>query len=244
MASPTDSATSGTNRILLVEDDEAMAFGLSFNLRDDGYEVEHRIDGESGLEEALRGRFDLVILDMLLPGIGGLDVLKGLRAKDVRTPVLILSASASSDAIVEGLNGGADDYLTKPFDLTILLARIRTLIRSRNWLSRADVTDSVSANLFFGGREIDFRSSTAKVDGAMVELSYKEAMLLRRLSEHAGETVTRDKLLREVWGYADGMQTRTIDNFVLALRKKLEPDPKKPRYIQTVPGEGYRFQGD
>jgi DNA-binding response OmpR family regulator len=231
-------------RVLLVEDDEAMALGLSYNLRDDGYEVEHRDDGETGLEEALRGGFDLVILDMMLPGISGLDVLKGLRARDVRTPVLILSASATSDAIVEGLNAGADDYLTKPFDLAILLARIRTLIRSRSWLSGRSATDSDSTTLRFGGREIDFRSSVAKVDGAEIELSYKEAMLLRRLSERAGETVTRDELLREVWGYADGVQTRTIDNFVLALRKKLEPDPKKPRYIQTVPGEGYLFRGD
>ena len=238
------SATDDLRRILVVEDDEAMAFGLSFNLRDDGYEVVHRADGESGLEEALQGGFDLVILDMLLPGISGLDVLRGLRAKDVRTPVLILSASASSDAIVEGLNGGADDYLTTPFDLNILLARIRTLIRSRTWLAAPGVTENVNADLRFGGREIDFRSSSARIDGADVELSYKEAMLLRRLSEHAGETVTRDELLREVWGYADGVQTRTIDNFVLALRKKLEPDPRKPRYILTVTGEGYRFLGD
>lgn len=237
-------ASEEARRILLVEDDEAMAFGLSFNLKDDGYEVDHCIDGESGLEAALGGGFDLVILDMLLPGISGMDVLRSLRAKDVRTPVLILSASASSDAIVEGLNAGADDYLSKPFDLAILLARIRVLIRSRTWLARGAVSESVSDVLRFGGREIDFRTSIAKVDGADVDLSYKEVMLLKRLSEHAGETVTRDELLREVWGYADGVQTRTIDNFVLALRKKLEPDPKKPRYIQTVTGEGYRFLGD
>jgi DNA-binding response OmpR family regulator len=233
-------------RILLVEDDEPMALGLEFNLRQDGFFTVHRLDGESGLETALEGGFDLVILDMLLPGISGLEVLAGLRARDVRTPVLILSASASSDAIVEGLNAGADDYLAKPFDLPILLARIRTLIRSRDWLSNAasDATDSVPDLLRFGGREVDFRASSAIVDGRSVELSYKECMLLRRLADHQGETVTRDELLREVWGYADGVQTRTIDNFVLALRKKLEPDPRRPRYIQTVTGEGYRFQGD
>lgn len=231
-------------RVLLVEDDEAMALGLSYNLRDDGYEVEHRDDGEAGLDAALEGGFDLVILDMMLPGISGIEVLRSLRGRDVRTPVLILSASATSDAIVEGLNAGADDYLTKPFDLAILLARIRTLIRSRSWLSGPATTDSDHTTLRFGGREIDFRASLAKVDGSEIELSYKEAMLLRRLSERAGETVTRDEILREVWGYADGVQTRTIDNFVLALRKKLEPDPKKPRYIQTVPGEGYLFRGD
>jgi len=235
---------SDTRRILLVEDDEPMAMGLEFNLRQDGYETVHCADGESGLELALRGGFDLVILDMLLPGIGGLEVLAHLRRKDIRTPVLILSATASADAIVDGLNGGADDYLTKPFDLGILLARIRTLIRSRGWLTGSDTTESASEQLRFGGCVVDFRSSTAKVGAQEIELSYKEAMLLRRLSEQQGQTVSRDALLREVWGYADGVQTRTIDNFVLALRKKLEPDPKKPRYILTVPGEGYRFQGD
>jgi len=231
-----------TRRLLLVEDDEPMAIGLEFNLKQDGYDVVHCADGESGLEVALRGGFDLVILDMLLPGINGLEVLEHLRRKDVRTAVLILSASASAESIVEGLNAGADDYLTKPFDLPILLARIRTLIRSRSWLTRSDATESVLDLLHFGGCEVDFRTSTAKIGTRELELSYKEAMLLRRLAEHKGETVTRDELLREVWGYADGVQTRTIDNFVLALRKKLEPDPKKPRYIQTVTGEGYRFQ--
>ncbi|MCB9497492.1 MAG: response regulator transcription factor [Fibrobacteria bacterium] len=231
-------------RILLVEDDEPMALGLEFNLRDDGYETVHCLDGESGLARALEGGFDLVILDMLLPGINGLEVLQGLRAKDVRTPVLILSASAGADSIVEGLNAGADDYLGKPFDLGILMARIRTLIRSREWLATGGGTDSEPEIMRFAGREVDFRRSLAHVDGQEVELSYKEAMLLKALWDQRGETLTRDRLLREVWGYADGVQTRTIDTFVLALRKKLEPDPKKPRYIQTVIGEGYRFSPD
>jgi DNA-binding response OmpR family regulator len=233
-----------TRKILLVEDDEPMAIGLEYNLRQDGYETVHCPDGEAGLEQALRGGFDLVILDMMLPGMEGLEVLEKLRRKDIRTPVLILSASASADAIVDGLNAGADDYLTKPFDLGILLARIRTLIRSRSWLTRQDSTESVLDILRFGGCEVDFRTSTARVGAKEIALSYKESMLLRQLAEHPGQTVTRDALLRDVWGYADGVQTRTIDNFVLALRKKLEPDPRKPRYILTVPGEGYRFIGD
>ena len=230
------------HRILLVEDDLPMALGLEYNLRLEGFHVEHRADGETGLEAALQGGFSLVVLDMLLPGISGLEVLGSLRKTDVRTPVLILSATAGSDSIVEGLQQGADDYMTKPFDLDVLLARIGSLIRSREWL-----TGNVSKEsdvLRVGNRQVDFRTSSVRGPEGTVDLSFKEAMLLRRLSEAPGDTVTRDQLLREVWGYADGVQTRTIDNFVLALRKKIEPDPKKPRYIQTVPGEGYRFQGD
>lgn len=231
------------HRLLLVEDDQPMALGLEFNLRAEGFEVDHRPDGETGLESALQGGYSLVVLDMLLPGISGLDVLAGLRLKDVRTPVLILSATTSAESIVEGLQKGADDYMTKPFDLNVLLARIRGLIRSREWLTEG-------ANPFpgeksrIGERLVDFRSSTVRGPDGDVDLSFKEAMLLRRLMENSGRTVTRDELLREVWGYSDGIQTRTIDNFVVALRKKIEPNSHKPRYIQTVPGEGYRFVAD
>jgi len=231
------------HRLLLVEDDIPMALGLEFNLRREGFEVLHRPDGEAGLEAAREGGFSLVVLDMLLPGMSGLDVLEALRRRDVRTPVLILSATANSDAIVEGLQKGADDYMTKPFDLDVLLARIRSLIRSREWLTGAPGT-SVSENVRLGDRRIDFRSSTVEGPRGLVDLSFKEAMLLRRLVDAAGRVVTRDELLREVWGYSDGVQTRTIDNFVVALRKKVEPDPRRPRYIQTVPGEGYRFVAD
>jgi DNA-binding response OmpR family regulator len=230
------------HRVLLVEDDLPMAMGLEYNLRSEGFEVEHRADGETGLEAALQGGFSLVVLDMLLPGISGLEVLTALRRSDVRTPVLILSATAGSDSIVEGLQNGADDYMTKPFDLGVLLARIRTLIRSREWLSGA--SGAPADGLRLGDRTVDFRSSSLSGPQGRVDLSFKEAMLLKRLAESDGRTVTREELLREVWGYADGVQTRTIDNFVLALRKKIEPDPRKPRYIQTVPGEGYRFVGD
>jgi len=220
-----------------------MAMGLEFNLRREGFEVHHRPDGEAGLETALEGGFSLVVLDMLLPGISGLDVLESLRRRDVRTPVLILSATANSDAIVEGLQKGADDYMTKPFDLDVLLARIRSLIRSREWLAGSP-GNPVTENIRMGERRIDFRSSTVEGPRGLVDLSFKEAMLLRRLVEAAGRVVTRDELLREVWGYSDGVQTRTIDNFVVALRKKVEPDPRRPRYIQTAPGEGYRFVSD
>lgn len=229
-----------SHRILLVEDDYPMALGLEFNLKAEGFLTRHESDGESGLAAALDGGFDLIVLDMLLPGISGLDVLVKLREVDLRTPVLILSATASSSAIVEGLQSGADDYMTKPFELDVLLARVRTLIRSRDWLSHPSPSDRVR----FGSCEVDFKTSTLRRPEGETPLSFKEAMLLRRLIEASGKTVTRDELLREVWGYSDGIQTRTIDNFVLALRKKVEIHPKQPRYIQTVPGEGYRFVGD
>ena len=231
------------HKLLLVEDDFPMAVGLEFNLRQEGFSVEHHPDGETGLQAALEGGFSLVVLDMLLPGISGLEVLKTLRRSDLRTPVLILSATAISDAILEGLQMGADDYMTKPFDLDVLLARVRSLIRSREWLT--ETVDASSSNLIrIGDRRIDFRASTVEGPKGRTDLSFKEAMLLKRLVEAMGRVVTRDELLREVWGYSDGVQTRTIDNFVVAVRKKIEPDPKRPRYIQTVPGEGYRFVSD
>ena len=231
------------HKLLLVEDDLPMALGLEFNLCQEGFSVEHRLDGETGLQAALGGGYSLVVLDMLLPGISGLEVLEALRRADLRTPVLILSATASSDAIVEGLQKGADDYMTKPFDLDVLLARVRSLIRSREWLT-GTVDPASETGIRIGDRRVDFRASTVEGPKGLVDLSFKEAMLLKRLVEASGRVVTRDELLREVWGYSDGVQTRTIDNFVVAVRKKIEPDPRRPRYIQTVPGEGYRFVGD
>lgn len=224
-------------RILLVEDDQTMALGLAFNLEEEGYETTHCPDGESGLAAALGGGYDLVVLDMLLPGKSGLDVLVELRSYDVRTPVLILSASASSDSIVDGLNGGADDYLTKPFDLDVLLARIKSLIRSRQWLGSGAFGETNRLRL--GGGEVDFRSSRFHGPNGEVDLSYKESMLLKHLSGRLDQPVPREELLREVWGYTDGVQTRTLDTFVLNLRKKIEPNPKKPRHLITVPGTGY-----
>jgi len=228
-------------RVLLVEDDLPMALGLEFNLREEGFAVTHCPDGESGLEEALRGGFSLVVLDMLLPGISGLEVLAHLRRTDQKTPVLILSATASSEAIIEGLDKGADDYMTKPFELDMLLARIRTLMRSRAWLSSSENPTNSGEKIQVGSRLVDFRTSTVSGPDGVVELSFKEGMLLRHLVESAGRTVNRDELLRDVWGYTDGVQTRTIDNFIVALRKKIEDNPRKPQFIQTVPGEGYRF---
>lgn len=230
-----------SRKILIVEDDLPMAMGLEFNLRAEGFAVEHRADGETGLERAQEGGLDLIVLDMLLPGISGLDVLDGIRQIDLRTPILILSATASSESVVLGLQKGADDYLTKPFELEVLLARIKSLMRTREWLL-APLREQRSERVQIGNRVVDFRSSRISSGSGETDLSFKEALLLRHLMEAANRTVTREELLREVWGYSEGIQTRTVDNFVLALRKKIEDDPKHPVHIQTVPGEGYRFQ--
>jgi len=234
-----------TPRLLLVEDDKAMAIGLSYNLRSEGYEVVHCADGESGLATAQMGGFSLIVLDMMLPGLSGLEVLAALRKGDQRTPVLILSALSGNEKIVEGLNTGADDYLAKPFELDILLARVRSLIRSRSWLSgESSPTGDTGNVLAFGLNVVDFQRQVLQTPDGEEELSYKEGMLLKKLSQRKGEVVTRDELLREVWGYTGGVQTRTIDQFVLSLRKKIEPDPKRPKHLLTVPGQGYRFVAD
>ncbi|MEN9352836.1 MAG: hypothetical protein RL318_161 [Fibrobacterota bacterium] len=228
-------------KLLLVEDDTAMATGISFNLKKEGYEVTHCSEGESGLAAALQGGYSLIVLDMMLPGLSGLEVLAALRQKDLRTPVLILSALSGNEKIVEGLNAGADDYLAKPFELDILLARVRSLIRSRSWLAGGATPEDPENTLSFGRNVVDFQRQILRTPDGEQELSYKEGMLLRQLSRHKGNVVSRDELLREVWGYTSSMQTRTIDQFVLALRKKIEPDPKHPRHLLTVPGQGYRF---
>lgn len=231
-------------KLLLIEDDMAMALGISFNLKKEGYEVVHCADGESGLEAALSGGFSLIALDLMLPGLSGLEVLEALRKQDLRTPVLILSALSGNEKIIEGLNKGADDYLAKPFELDMLLARVRSLIRSRTWLSGSATPEDPGNTLTFGKNIVDFQRQILRTPDGESELSYKEGMLLRTLSQRKGEVVTRDELLREVWGYTGGVQTRTIDQFVATLRKKIEVDPKHPRHLLTVTGQGYRFVAD
>jgi two-component system, OmpR family, alkaline phosphatase synthesis response regulator PhoP len=228
-------------QLLLIEDDRAMAIGLSFNLRKEGYEVLHRADGEKGLASAQEGGFDLIILDMMLPGISGQDVLQRLRKTDVRTPVLILSALSGSQKIVDGLDQGADDYLAKPFELDVLLARVRSLLRSRQWLQEKEIAPAPEAGERFGENIVDFRRQSLQTPRGEHALSHKEAMLLRKLMEQEGQIVPREQLLKDVWGYSVQVQTRTLDQFVLALRKKIEPDPKSPRHLLTVQGLGYRF---
>lgn len=225
-------------RILLVEDEPGLVVTLTDRLRNEGYEVEASQDGRQGEEKAATGGFDLIVLDVMLPGKSGLDVCRDLRAQGVASPILMLTARGQVIDKVLGLKIGADDYVAKPFDMLELLARIEALLR------RPASTSNAGANYQFGTLRVDLRSTTVWQDGKKVALSAREFQLLRYLLEHQGETISRDELLKKVWGYDEPPNTRTVDVHVAWLRQKLEDDPKNPRLILTVQGMGYQFAGD
>lgn len=228
------------SRILLVEDDRNMAMGLEFNLRSEGFEVTVCPDGESGLEALEAKPYDLMVLDWMMPGIDGMEVLKRLRAGNVKLPILLLTARDSKEDIVEGLDAGADDYLTKPFDLNILVARIRSLLRSRAWMAEKESTVDEAR---FGETYINFETFDATVAGKPVRLSYKEAMIMKLFWERRNQVVTREELLQKVWGIEGYFQSRTVDNHIVQLRKIFEQDPRHPRLILSIHGSGYKFVG-
>ncbi|MGH9398276.1 MAG: response regulator transcription factor [Terriglobia bacterium] len=221
--------------ILLVEDEPGLLLTLSDRLSKEGYAIETTRDGQSGLEMALAGAFDLVILDVMLPRKSGIDVCRDLRQAGSSIPVLMLTARAQVLDKVLGLKLGADDYLTKPFDMLELLARIEALLR------RPAARTAVGAPFQAGTLRVDLRSTTVWRDGQKVALSAREFQLLRYFIEHQGETVSREALLKEVWGYEAAPTTRTVDVHVAWLRQKIEDNPKQPLLILTVPGFGYKF---
>ncbi len=225
-------------RILLVEDEEALAIPLSDRLRREGYLVQIAADGETGYAQALAGPFDLILLDVMLPGKSGLNVCRDLRQRGISTPILMLTALTQTDDKVIGLRLGADDYLAKPFDQAELLARMEALLR------RA-VTPHISAETVhqIGALRIDLRRAEVFRDGQKVPLSAREFELLQYFVEHTGALLTREELLRDVWGYKASTSTRTVDVHVGWLRQKLEDDPKHPKLIVTSIGMGYRFTG-
>ena len=223
-------------KILLVEDEPALVRVLTDLLSRRGYEVVSRVTGEAGLEIAKAQEFDLIILDVMLPGIDGFEVCQKLRRLGIRVPILMLTARGETLDKVTGFEGGADDYVTKPYDPDELLARISALIR------RASLSGASELRTFeFDGKKVDFVRSQLIRDGKATELSEREARLLRYFVEHKGEIVTRETLLQEVWGYQSIPFTRTVDVHIVWLRQKIEEDPKNPRYILTVHGQGYRF---
>ena len=225
-------------RILLVEDEPSLVLTLVDRLKSEGYEVESAQDGDQGFELGLRGAFDLIVLDVALPGRGGFDVLRDLRQKRVETPVLMLTARGQVMDRVLGLKLGADDYLPKPFDMMELLARIEAVLR------RKQGTASVSAGSYaFGEVRVDFRRAEVSSGGRALELSSLEFKLLRYFIEHRGALLSRQELLEKVWGYPAVLQTRTVDVHVASLRQKIEPHPGKPEHIVTVHRMGYRFNG-
>jgi two-component system alkaline phosphatase synthesis response regulator PhoP len=222
--------------ILLVEDEQALRMTLSDRLQSEGYVVDFSPDGEQGFEKATSLPFDLIILDIMLPRRSGLDVCRDIRLAGLATPILLLTARGQIVDKVAGLKLGADDYVTKPFDTLELMARIEALLR------RAP-TRTGQGILHFGSIRVDIRGTQVTREGKPVYLSAREFQLLRYFTEHRGITLSRDEILREVWGYEIGTFTRTVDVHVAGLRQKLEKAPKKPEMIITVPGIGYKFQG-
>jgi two-component system alkaline phosphatase synthesis response regulator PhoP len=222
--------------ILLVEDEQALRMTLSDRLQSEGYVVDFSPDGEQGFEKATSLPFDLIILDIMLPRRSGLDVCRDIRLAGLATPILLLTARGQIVDKVAGLKLGADDYVTKPFDTLELMARIEALLR------RAP-TRIGQGILHFGSIRVDIRGTQVTREGKPVYLSAREFQLLRYFAEHNGITLSRDEILREVWGYEVGTFTRTVDVHVAGLRQKLEKAPKNPEMIMTVPGIGYKFQG-
>jgi len=240
------------SRVLIVEDEAHLAKGLQFNLEAEGHSVAVAGDGESALDLLLkdsangqRQEFDAVVLDVMLPGKDGFTVAAELRAAKQFVPVLMLTARGRPEDVLKGFASGADDYLPKPFELPILLARLQGLLRRREWMRRSPASHSSAATEYesfsFHGRTIDFGKLELRVKGNTIQLTLMEAELLRHLIRNEGRAVSRKSILEEVWGLHEDTDTRAIDNFVVRLRRYIEDNPSAPRHLLTVRGVGYRF---
>jgi two-component system response regulator RegX3 len=225
-------------RVLVVEDEEALAHGLRDALRFQGYDCDVATDGKAGLEAATRGRYDVLVLDVMLPEVSGFDVIRRLRAAAIATPTILLTARGAEADRVRGLELGADDYVTKPFALAELLARVAAQVR-RARMDRGDGEAFEAEGVRFDlGRLLAVRGTEE------IALTPREGEIVRHLRSHRGNVVTRDEFLLQVWGYKSAnVETRTVDNTLAALRKKIESDPAEPRLILTVRGKGYRWGG-
>jgi two-component system alkaline phosphatase synthesis response regulator PhoP len=232
-------------RILLIEDEEAIARGLIVNFERKGWTTTLAPNGEEGLRHAGEGRFDLIVLDVRLPTIDGFEVCQRLRGANDLTPILMLTAKNQPDDVVYGLKLGADDYVTKPFDLAELLARVEGLLRRRGWSQAAPESGNgvrPRARFEFGEFWVDFSSWQAATRDGIVELSRKEIAVMRVFANRPGQVVSRRELLAEVWGLPDHPNTRVVDNVILSLRKAFEESSLRPRHIHNVRGVGYRFE--
>ncbi len=224
------------HRILIVEDEPDLRKGLEVNLTREGFKVFQANNGESGISSAIKNSPDLILLDVMMPGMNGIDVCREIRRKGIETPIIMLTARSDEIDRVVGLEVGADDYVTKPFSVRELVARIRARLR------RSSRTESDGlARYAFGKVELDFEKLQANRAGEPIELTPREFDILRLLIQCRGEVVTRDRLLDEVWGFENFPTTRTVDNFIMKLRKKLEDDPADPKHILSIYGEGYKF---
>jgi DNA-binding response OmpR family regulator len=256
------------SRVLVVEDEAHLADGLRFNLQAEGHAVEVAADGESALERLVdrRERFDVVILDVMLPGKSGFDVAALLREKKNYVPILMLTARGRAEDVLQGFASGADDYLPKPFELAILIARLESLLRRSVWMKDRDTSGAGEGDghdtandldktrrapddeqrhggdtFSFGGKTIDFEELELRTLGNTIHLTVMEAELLRYLVKSEGRVVSRKAILEDVWGLHEDTDTRAIDNFVVRLRRYIEEDPGQPKHLQTVRGVGYRF---
>lgn len=229
--------------VLIVEDEQHIADGLRFNLEAEGYTAEVAPDGETALRLLLEDRrpFHAIVLDVMLPGKDGFTVAAELRRAKSHVPILILTARGRSDEVLKGFEAGADDYLAKPFELGILIARLRGLLRRSQWNAVANEGTEPPESFEFAGRTIDFRNLELRYKDSTYELTAMEGDLLQFLVRNAGKTVSRKDLLENVWGLHEDTDTRAIDNFVVRLRRYIEDQPAKPKILVTVRGVGYRF---
>ena len=228
------------SRILIVEDEAHLADGLRFNLEADGHDVDVEGDGARALTTLLedRPRYDAVVLDVMLPGKDGFDVVRSLRAAGHYVPVLMLTARGRPEDVLHGFEAGADDYLPKPFELKILLARLRGLLRRREWLKHAGHEHE---SLTFAGKRLDLEALELHVGNKAYQLTQMECDLLQYLVRNAGKAVSRKTILEEVWDLREDTDTRAIDNFIVRLRRYIEVDPTKPKHLVTVRGVGYKL---
>ncbi len=234
-------------RVLIVEDEQHLADGLRFNLEQEGYEVEVVETGEAALALLVgekRVHFDVIVLDVMLPGIDGFDVVSEMRRQQQYVPTLILTARGHSADVLKGFAAGADDYLVKPFELDILIARINGLLRRKDWLREPAerVESKPTDNFVFGDKSVYFDLLELRVKDQIFPLTLMEMNVLRHLIENAGRPVSRGEMLERVWGLREDTDTRALDNFIVRLRRYIEDDPAKPKYLLTVRGVGYRFE--
>jgi len=237
---------SAPKRILVVEDEEHIAEGIKLNLLLQGYDVMIAPDGVSALQKWKEWQPDLLVLDIMLPGIDGLSVLQNIRLEDERIPILILSAKSDSEDIVKGLSFGVDDYLAKPFNLEEFLLRVKRLLKRVSW-TRAEngfdrsILSAVPQTYRFGDNQIDFKTSTARCRRGKIFLTEQEIKLLKLFIARRGQSLSRKEILEIGWGYTGGMTTRTVDNFIVRFRKYFEKDPKNPVYFKSLRSVGYMF---
>ena len=227
------------SRILVVEDEAHIADGLRFNLEAEGHDVDVDGDGQQALDRLLenRSRYDAVLLDVMLPGKDGFAVVKKLRDEGHYVPVLMLTARGRPEDVLHGFESGADDYLPKPFELQILMARLRGLLRRKEWLAQEHEHDSIT----FAGRRLDLEALELHVGDRKYQLTQMECDLLQYLVKNAGKAVSRKSILEDVWDLHEDTDTRAIDNFIVRLRRYIENDPTKPKHLVTVRGVGYKF---